>query len=127
MLILSSCHVLSQLTLDASYSGVLNSEKHFVYIDIDSNEYKYAVIDPYNSNFTLYNLNHSIYLSVALPLTYTFGSDEYTIAYISKRLVDCDSSNIEYIMSFLGNGGLTQLVIQKKHWYTAQTVLCSKP
>jgi len=41
---------------------------------------------------------------VIIPITFVSGSSQYTIAYVTKSLFDCDTSNIEYALSFLGNG-----------------------
>lgn len=93
-----------QLTLDATYNGAAQGSNHFLFVQIDSADYKYVVMNPVNSQFTLYNLNHSIYLNVAIPTTFLNGSMTYTISYISKSLIDCDSSNVEYILSVMGDG-----------------------
>lgn len=104
MLVFMTGTTFSQLTLDATYNGATSSGKHFLYIQLDSADYKYVVMDPLNSQFTLYNLNHSVYLNVTVPISYVGGSTQYTISYISRSLVDCDTSNIEYILSMVGDG-----------------------
>jgi hypothetical protein len=94
--------VIGQVILENIYPN--GTSTHFEFIKLDTNDYKYALFDPLNSQFTLYNLNHSIYLNVTIPITYVSGSAQYTIAFVSKSLFDCDTSNIEYALSFVGSG-----------------------
>ncbi len=104
LIIVSGSQLFSQVTLEGTYTSAASSGKHFLYIQLDSADYKYVVMDPINSQFTLYNLNHSVYLNVTIPLTYDANIGKYSISYITKSLIDCDSSNIEYILSFTGDG-----------------------
>lgn len=96
--------IFSQLTLDATYSSGTEPGNNFLFIQLDSAEYKYVVMDPTNSQFTLYNIDHSVYQNVTIPLTYDASTTKYTISYITRSLIDCDTNNIEYILSMTGDG-----------------------
>lgn len=96
--------VQGQVALEATYPNTIGSAKFLMLIQLDSGMYKYVLFDPQNSQFTIYNLNHSMYLSVSVPIIYAQGVSQYTIAYVSRSLFDCDTSNIEYALSFTGDG-----------------------
>jgi len=89
----------AQITLDHSYYIF---HKQFYVTDIGNNDYKYVTID--SSGFSLYNLNHSLFISVITPQPLFQPSVGYQVAYITKSLFDCDSANIEYV---LGTGSGT--------------------
>lgn len=108
-----------QVTLENIYPNVYSgTSKHFSFIQLDSMTYKYALFDPNGSQFTLYNLNHSVYLNVTIPITFVAGSAQYQIAFVTKSLFDCDSTNIEYALSFLGTGSPTSY---PKRFYVYRT------
>ena len=69
----------------------------FYVTDLGNNDYKYVVID--SSGFRLFNLNHTLYLTVVPPIPIWQPSSGYNVSYISKTLFDCDSSNIEYVIT----------------------------
>ena len=95
------------LTLDAVYDSASvytqPTPRYFMYIRLDSNKYKYALLNPRESKFTLYNLNHSVYKKVNIPTQWS-TSNIYFISYISTSLIDCDTSNLEYILCVVGDG-----------------------
>lgn len=91
----------AQLTLENIYPASIR----FYLTQIAQNEYKYLWIDPQGNAFKLYNLNHSLMLSETVPITYSASSSVYNITFVSRSLFDCDSTNIEYGIVFLGNGG----------------------
>jgi len=104
---LLSCFVFcaeAQVTLENIYPNTISVPKFLMFAQLDSSTYKYILFDQQNSQFTIYNLNHSIYLNVLIPITFVSGISQYQIAYVTKSLFDCDTSNIEYALSFLGNG-----------------------
>ncbi len=110
--------VFGQITLENIYPNVHSVPKHFQLIKLDNTTFKYVIFDPLNSQFTLYNLDHSVYLNVNIPITYVAGSSQYQIAFVSKSLFDCNSENIEYGLSFLGNGMPNTY---PKHFYVYRT------
>lgn len=89
-----------------------------MFVRLDSSTYKYIYFDKINSHFTLYNLNHSVFMNVTIPITFNSNSSAYQIAYVSKSLFDCDTSNIEYALSFLGDGNPTSY---PKRFYVYRT------
>jgi hypothetical protein len=107
-----------QVTLENIYLNSISVPSFLMFAQLDSVTYKYILFDHLNSQFTIYNLDHSIYLNVLIPITYVAGSSQYQIAYVTKSLFDCDTSNIEYALSFLGNGGPTSY---PKHFYVYRT------
>ncbi len=88
------------------FENLYTSPSRFSLINLGSNEYKYYILEDFSipNHFKLYNMNHSLFLTVNTPITYTTNSI-YHIAYVSRTLFDCDSSNIEYALLFVGNGG----------------------
>lgn len=104
LLFILSQTAIGQVTLESVYPNTIGSAKFLLHTQLDSATHKYVLFDPQNSQFTIYNLNHSVYLNVSIPITYVTGSSQYQIAYVTKSLFDCDTSNIEYALSFLGDG-----------------------
>lgn len=90
--ILFAINVKAQLTFENSYLNV--PYDNFLLIKLGLNEYKYFIHDSDSSIFRLYNLNHSLFLKVNVPISST--SYIYDVTYISRSLFDCDSTNIEY-------------------------------
>ncbi|MEI6816347.1 MAG: T9SS type A sorting domain-containing protein [Bacteroidota bacterium] len=82
-------------TLDHSYYLY---HKDFYVIDLGNNNYKYAIQD--STGFSLYNLDATPYLlNVIPPIPLVVSPSYYQVSYISSTLFDCDSSNIEYILT----------------------------
>lgn len=104
LLIIFTQSLKGQVTLENIYPNTIGSAKFLMYTQLDSSTYNYVLFDPQNSQFTIYNLNHSVYLNVTIPITYAPFSSQYQIAFVTKSLFDCDTSNIEYALSFLGDG-----------------------
>ena len=91
-----------QITLENTYpNAASNTQKDFGVTKLDSSTYMYYYVDYSNSMFTLYNLNHSVYQTVTIPVTYT--NNIYNIQHITKSLFDCDPSNIEYALMYHDN------------------------
>lgn len=100
--------VMLQLTAKSQIINLENTytqAPYFILTQISPSNYKYILFDPFNSQFKVYNLNHSLYASVNIPLTYVQGSSQYYINFVTTSLFDCDSTNLEYSIMFLGNGG----------------------
>lgn len=97
IVLLFSFNINAQITLEATYpnSAIVSGTK-FSVILLDSSEYKYLAIDYNSSSFTLYNMDHSVYLNVTIPIAYY--NSNYSIEYISRTLFDCDNTNIEYLL-----------------------------
>ncbi len=86
-----------QITLDNIVSNTYILSGTFYPVELDNNETKYVFVDTTTNKFSLYNMNFTPYLSnIALPGTYNYN---YMVMYVSRRLFDCDSTNIEYVYS----------------------------
>ena len=99
LLTMTSAKINAQVTLEHQYYIY---HKDFYPINLGNNDYKYVITD--SLGFSLYNLDHSPYLlNVVTPFPLLQPSGfHYEIAYISKSLFDCDSTNIEYVLT-IGN------------------------
>lgn len=87
--------VAAQVTLEHSY-GFYHT--YFWVTDIGNNEYKYVLED--SSGFSVYNLDHSPYLlNIVPPIPIFVPPNFYEISYLTKSLFDCDSTNVEYVLS----------------------------
>ena len=87
-----------QITLDyADPNNTYGLGWSFFPVDIDNNETKYCFLDTVNNKFSLYNMNFTPFMTnIQLPGSF---NQNYVVMYISRRLFDCDSSNIEYMYS----------------------------
>lgn len=92
-------HLKAQILHEHTYqeANMGGTDRHLELVELDSGEFKYILVDYGESEFTLYNLNHSIYEYVSLPVVWTPGA--YNIHMVSRSLFDCDTSNIEYLLS----------------------------
>lgn len=68
---------------------------------------KYYLINYPNETLTLYNMNHSVFSTVTIPVTYTNSSVGYYISYITASLFDCDSTTVEYLLNYFDFNGNT--------------------
>ncbi len=85
----------AQVTLEHVYDF---HNKQFWVTDIGNNDYKYVIVD--TTGFSLYNLDHSPFLvNFVPPIPVYQAPNYYQISYITKSLFDCDSTNIEYVIS----------------------------
>jgi len=91
---LCNASIKAQITLEHTY--LVPQGKEFYFTDLGNNNYKYFLIDYFNDNFSLYNLDHTPYMLNIIPGV-SLDSGLYDIAYITTTLFDCDSTNIEYV------------------------------
>lgn len=106
MMVLAICK--GQMTLEATYpSSSVNAGKRFLLTQIEAMQYKYLVVEPTASQFKLYNLNHSLYMTVNIPVPFSSSLNNYNVCFVTKSLFDCDTSNIEYAIMNLGDGSPT--------------------
>lgn len=66
-------------------------------VNIGNNDYKYVFTDYVTNQLKLFNLNHTPYLTVNIPVT-LINPGEYNIGYVTKSLFDCDTNMIEYMI-----------------------------
>lgn len=90
----------AQMALENLYTG----QGKFVLTQIAPNQFKYFLFDPPTNQFKLYHLNHSLYMTVNIPLIWNVSTDQYYVSFVTKSLFDCDTTNIEYAVMHLGNG-----------------------
>lgn len=91
-----------QITLEQTYTPSIG--QYFYMTNIGYDNYKYVIEDYNNSEINLYNLDHSPYL-LNIPTPVPLGI--YEVMYITMDLFDCDSSNIEYVLSAPTTGNET--------------------
>lgn len=68
---------------------------------IDHDMPKILVYEPSENHFDLYNEDYTLYRSVDIPYEYV-GSGQYNMFHVSRSLFDCDTTNIEYLISWSG-------------------------
>ncbi len=96
-LMFCSTTIQAQITLDFSNDTLAFSEVNFYCIDISENESKYVIINKSTNSFSLYNMDMSPFLTnIAIPFSDSIKYG-FVVAYITKTLFDCDSTNIEYV------------------------------
>lgn len=85
----------SQVTLEHQYYIY---HKDFYVTDLGNNDYKYVIQD--SLGFSLYNIDYSPYLLNVVPPIPVFQPPSfYQVSYITNTLFDCDSVNIEYVLT----------------------------
>jgi hypothetical protein len=89
--------VSAQITFENSYPNTDDGfwDKEFGLVNLGNSNYKYYFVDKGNSQITLYNLNHTVYKSITIPI----GGTKYHIAYLSNSLFDCDTTDVEYMLT----------------------------
>ncbi len=94
----------AQITFEHNYPNTtFTNKKDFGIVKLDSLMHKYYYIDYPISLITLYNLDHSIYKTITIPVSYNTTLSNFAIYYISKSLFDCDESNLEYLLGYNNN------------------------
>ncbi|MBI3503151.1 MAG: T9SS type A sorting domain-containing protein [Bacteroidetes bacterium] len=91
-------NVQAQVNFEHNYPNSTINYAEFGMTRLDSSTYMYYLINYDSTKFRLYNLNHSLYLTVQIPVAYI--SYDYNIQHITKSLFDCDTSNIEYLLAY---------------------------
>ncbi|PCJ25682.1 MAG: hypothetical protein COA97_07325 [Flavobacteriales bacterium] len=90
--------ILENLYLNSFTFPFTQFSRDFGLVNLGGSNYKYYIVDNDSSRISLYNLNHSLYKNITIPVV---GND-YHIAYISNSLFDCDSSTTEYLLTKAG-------------------------
>ncbi len=94
--IASLINMRAQITYEHTYLGPNSaSEVRPQLINMGDNYYKYVEVDYASNQIKLYNLNHSSYATINVPIALS-NSGEYTIGYVTKSLFDCDTTMFEY-------------------------------
>jgi len=109
----------AQITLEHTFDSVRYGRDFYI-TDLGSNNSKYVFIDTASNSFSLLNLDGTPFLTgIATPDPIM---PDYSVAYVTNTLFDCDSTTIEYaFMSYL-NGSRPFRVLR-----TDGTVLLDVP
>ena len=98
ILMLCATNLNGQINYEHTYS-LEHSQENFMITNLGNNNYKYVIINFHDSNFSLYNLDFTPFiLNISVPLMDT-TSTTLLISHITSTLFDCDSTNIEYVVS----------------------------
>ncbi|MFN8286025.1 MAG: T9SS type A sorting domain-containing protein [Chitinophagales bacterium] len=102
---LFSVSVRGQIFLENTYYG---DNDHFFLIKLQYSGYKYCSSIT-GSAITLYNLDHSLYKQIPFP-NMPANASSLDVGFITETLFDTDSSDIEYLLTFVvgGAGGTWQ-------------------
>lgn len=104
LLMLTVSYAQAQITFEHHYpNATFTNKKDFGIVKLDSLMHKYYYIDYPISLITLYNLDHSIYKTITIPVSYNTTLSNFIIYYISTSLFDCDDSNLEYLLGYNNN------------------------
>ncbi len=94
----------AQITYEHTYPYVQGPSGDRIQLaDIGGNDFKYIYVDYSTNELNLFNLDHTAYATVSVPITLNNGG-EYTIGYVTKSLFDCDTNMFEYAI-LPGGGG----------------------
>ena len=101
--------VSAQITLEHTFDS-LHYGRDFYITDIGNNNSKFVFIDTSSNSFDLLNLDGTSYLT-DIPTPDAIMPD-YSVAYVTNALFDCDTSTVEFaFMSYL-NGYLPFRVLR---------------
>lgn len=79
------------------FVGSYNSTALLIYLS--DNEPAIMIYHPSDELLELYNTDLSLIASIDIPVEYV-GSGQYNLFHPSRTLFDCDSTNIEYLISY---------------------------
>lgn len=82
-----------QIVLEQVYS--LNNSKDLILVNLGHDDYKYVMIDFYNDQLDIYNVDHTPFM-IGLTTPVSLDSGYLAPGYFSRSLFDCDSTTIEY-------------------------------
>jgi hypothetical protein len=95
----------AQITLEHSYPNSSMTAYNLKLVKLSSSGYKYVTND--TSTITLYNLNHTVFKTMTIPITGGVGNQwAVKIYYISEELFDLDSTDIEYFLFYYDASGI---------------------
>ena len=82
----------AQIIYEASYPFL---ESRVQITNIGDDEYKYIYTDYSVNELKIFNLNHTSYATISVPIVLE-NAGKYIIAYVTKSLFDCDTNKLEY-------------------------------
>lgn len=86
----------SQLSLIENYSN----KTRLIYLDDD--EPVIMVYDILGNHIDIYAEDLSLVSSIDIPVDFSYSTLPYKLFHVSRSLFDCDSTNIEYLISYGG-------------------------
>ena len=96
--ILISLQTKAQISLENTYPASSNNVQVFL-TRLTKSGYKYAFADAVNNTLKLYNMNHSLFKTMSVPVPNGY-SIYFGPAFVSDSLFNTDA-NVEYAVSFL--------------------------
>ena len=96
----------SQITLENTYT--LPKAYEFGTTKFSPSDTKYYYLDEALNQLKIYNLNHSLYQTINIPVQ--TGASSYEIYYPTTNLFDSDAG-IEYILEGYRSSGVTSYII----------------
>jgi hypothetical protein len=87
------CTLISQL----EFVGTYDSVARLIYLS--DNEPAIFIYNQENEHIELYDTDLSLISTFDIPIEYE-GTAQYNLFHVSKTLFDCDSTNIEYLISY---------------------------
>lgn len=94
----------AQITFEFNYHKGQFYTNHLRLVKLSSSGIKYATND--TDTLTLYNLNHTVYKKIPIPLTsppICTGCGTYGVYYISEELFDTNPANVEFFFQYMDN------------------------
>jgi len=95
----------AQINLEHTYS--ISGNRSISLVNLGDSVYNYLLLDKHNWRYTLYHMNHSVNISDTLPGKGNESASTFVL-YFTRSLFDCDTSNIEFLISNffenIGNG-----------------------
>jgi hypothetical protein len=95
-----------QITLDATVTPWNGFGYDFYAVQISPTETKWITQDTATNTFNILNMDFSPYITnIAVPEPFYVVGNNYhmEVIYVSRALFDCDTSNIEYAYTAVGN------------------------
>lgn len=103
LLFVVPCKLISQLEFVGSYDSLARL------IYLSDNEPAIFIYDQQNEHIELYHTDLSLITTFDIPVEYE-GSAQYNLFHVSRTLFDCDSTNIEYLISYSSENTLDAYV-----------------
>jgi hypothetical protein len=101
----------AQITFEHTYPTGSIVKDYLRLVKFSSSGYKYVIND--TSTITLYNLNHTVYKSIAIPSSPGgfANSAAVHVFNLSEELFDLDSTDIEYLLLYTDNSFIIHSIV----------------
>ncbi len=96
-ILISIVHSRAQVTFEHTYPGPNSlAQSRPTIINMGGNDgYKYMYVDFQSNELKLFNLDHTLFYNITVPVT-LLNSSQYNIGYVTWSLFDCDTTQFEY-------------------------------